>query len=250
MNDAQRIKEIQDRTLAPGASFNFRCLQCGQCCRHREDLILSPMDVYRIARELEIQPAQVYDWYCDSHIGQESYLPVLRLAPVGEDLHCPLLTTNGLCSVHKAKPAACALYPLGRYVAPQESCTVQYYLQKVPCGDHRRTVTVREWLKDFDMATEDEAFLRWQQVQVALYEKLQIYVQDGDMLTVLAANHLIRFLLYFCYDVAEPFGPQFEEQVEAVMEIIDHPTSIRRTARRHMGFANWLRLKQAAKLQQ
>lgn len=245
-----KIKEIQERTLALDAPFNFQCVQCGQCCRHREDLILSPMDIYRLARELEITPEKVYDWFCDSHLGQSSYLPVVRLAPVGEDLHCPLLDANGLCSVHKGKPAACALYPLGRYVSPQESSKVQYYLQTVPCGDRQNTVTVREWLQGFDMAAEDETFLRWQQTQVALYEKLQGYVKENDMLTVSAAGYLIRLLLYFCYDMSEPFGPQFESQVEAVMGIIDHPASVRRSARKHMGWANWLRLKKAAKLQE
>lgn len=247
MNDTQRVEDIQESTLALDTSFTFRCAQCGQCCRHREDLILSPMDIYRLAKALTIQPAQVYDWFCDAHIGHSSYLPVIRLAPVGEDLHCPLLDANGLCSVHTSKPAACALYPLGRYISPQEGGKVQYYLQPVPCGDHRHSVTVKEWLKDFDIDAEDKTFLQWHQIQIALYEKLLVYVKNNDMLTVAAANHLIRALLYFCLDTAEPFGPQFKKQVDAIMGIIDYPASIRRSARRHMGFVNWLRLKKAAR---
>lgn len=247
MNDTKRVEDIREHTLALDSSFKFWCAQCGQCCRHREDLILSPMDIYRLAKALSIQPTQVYDWFCDAHIGQSSYLPVIRLAPVGEDLHCPLLDANGLCSVHTSKPAACALYPLGRYISPQEGGKVQYYLQPVPCGDRRHSVTVREWLEDFDIDAEDKTFLQWQQIQVALYEKLMVYVENNDMLTVMAANQLIRPLLYFCYDTAEPFGPQFEKQIDVIMGIIDYPASIRRSARRYMGFANWLRLKKAVR---
>lgn len=32
--------------------FRFHCNQCGQCCRNREDILLSPYDLNRIALAL------------------------------------------------------------------------------------------------------------------------------------------------------------------------------------------------------
>ena len=68
--------------LARDAHFSFACNGCGDCCRGREDIVLSGFDLWRIAARLRLPPQIVARGYCRASIGTVSHLPVLRLAPV------------------------------------------------------------------------------------------------------------------------------------------------------------------------
>ena len=57
------IENIDSMTVGLDDTFKFHCDQCGKCCTHREDIILSPMDVFRLSRELNITPVEFYkEW--------------------------------------------------------------------------------------------------------------------------------------------------------------------------------------------
>lgn len=81
--------------LERDTQFRFACAGCGNCCRGREDIVLSGYDLWRIAARLRLSPQIVARGYCRSSIGRVSNLPVLRLAPVKENRNnCPFLTEN------------------------------------------------------------------------------------------------------------------------------------------------------------
>lgn len=42
-----KIVELEDR-------FEFHCTQCGKCCTNREDILLTPRDLFRAAKELNM----------------------------------------------------------------------------------------------------------------------------------------------------------------------------------------------------
>ena len=44
------MEEIKSMTVGLDDTFKFHCDQCGKCCTHREDIILSPMDISRWPR--------------------------------------------------------------------------------------------------------------------------------------------------------------------------------------------------------
>lgn len=75
--------------LKPGQSFRFHCDQCGDCCRHRKDIILTPFDLNRIARHFGTTPKAIVDRYCIVYIGDSSRFPVVLLKPEGKDEACP-----------------------------------------------------------------------------------------------------------------------------------------------------------------
>lgn len=114
------LQEIADHidqmTVSLNDTFQFHCTQCGKCCIHREDILLSPYDLYKIARELQLEPIEVCKRYCESYIGNHSRMPIVRLMPQGAVQRCPFLK-NQKCSIHKAKPAVCAMFPVGRYIS-------------------------------------------------------------------------------------------------------------------------------------
>ena len=113
MSLEKMIENIDSMTVSLDDTFKFHCDQCGKCCTNRENIILSPMDVFRLSRELNITPVEFYKEYCVFNIGENSRIPIIRLASVGRDRHCVLLKDRK-CSVHKVKPAVCGMYPLGR----------------------------------------------------------------------------------------------------------------------------------------
>lgn len=53
----ERLKDIVDNLesmiIGLDEPFKFHCDMCGKCCIHREDILLSPRDIYNMSKELE-----------------------------------------------------------------------------------------------------------------------------------------------------------------------------------------------------
>ena len=129
--------------------FCFACAGCGDCCRGREDIVLSGFDLWRIAARLRLPPQIVARGYCRASIGQVSHLPVLRLAPVKENRsNCPFLTENH-CAIHDAEPLVCALYPLAQEISREGQ--VSYFLQPTGCGGQVIEARVQDYLSRYDV---------------------------------------------------------------------------------------------------
>lgn len=228
MDREELLANIENMTVGLDDTFKFHCTQCGKCCTYREDIILSPRDIYKMSKELNMHPVAFFNTYCRSHIGDVSRIPIVRLNSVGSDARCPLLKNNK-CSVHKVKPAVCALFPLGRYIAADarkdvssqmEEAEVKYLLQPLECGDESETHTVRDWLSGFDIALEDEFFIKWNTMIQKLGEVLKKQETKQDMLAMMEIWAVTRVVMYLKYDTAKPFMPQFEENCEGMMELL------------------------------
>lgn len=114
-----RLKEIVDNfdqmKIGLDEPFKFHCTMCGKCCIDREDILLTPRDIYNMSKELGLNPRDFFIAYCENYIGSDSRMPIVRLKPRGSIKRCPLLKDRK-CSVHKAKPAVCAMFPIGRCI--------------------------------------------------------------------------------------------------------------------------------------
>ena len=112
-----RLKEIVDNfekmKIGVDEPFKFHCTMCGKCCIHREDILLTPKDLYNMAKELKITPNDFVSQYCDVYVGEASRIPIVRIQPRGTIKRCPLLKDRK-CAVHNAKPTVCAMFPIGR----------------------------------------------------------------------------------------------------------------------------------------
>lgn len=229
MNLEDLAANIDSMTIGLDDTFKFHCRRCGMCCLNREDILLSPMDIYKMAKELKLTPTQFFAQYCQTHIGDNSRMPIISLQPVGDEMRCPLLK-NHKCSVHKVKPSVCALYPLGRYISLSKdeysaegvaNSEVKYLIQPIECGDNSQTHTVREWLADFDIKLEDEAFIRWHQTIAKIGDKIHELEKKWDMMTMMEVWFMIRVFLYERYDTDQPFMPQFEENAGIVTHMLE-----------------------------
>jgi Fe-S-cluster containining protein len=104
MNSIKEIKEqLGYEEIGLDDTFVFHCTQCGKCCIHRDDILLSPKDLFNIAKKFQITPENALEQYCETYIGSNSRFPVVRLKPQGSVKRCPLLKDRK-CLVHDVKP--------------------------------------------------------------------------------------------------------------------------------------------------
>jgi len=82
--------------------FSYQCMACGRCCRDKV-ITLSPYDVIRIAEAAGVASSAAVERYT---IRRGS---ILRFAEGGG---CAALE-GARCTVHRGRPLACRLYPLG-----------------------------------------------------------------------------------------------------------------------------------------
>lgn len=219
------LNEFEKNQLGPDEPFKFHCTMCGKCCIKREDILLNPRDMYNLAKELGMTPHEVMNTYCETYIGSDSRLPVVRLKPRGEIRRCPLLKDRK-CSIHNSKPTVCALFPIGRGIAGEKgnihSLTVKdirYFFSEPGCGDDSETHTVREWLGEFGLSPEDEFFIKWQK---CLFELSMCFCRlekklGADMGPIWS---LTGSILYLMYDMEKPFEPQFSAHLGELHKLI------------------------------
>lgn len=240
MNREEMFQNIESFTVRLEDTFKFHCTQCGKCCVNRDDIMLSPMDIFKIAKELKISPHAFFYKYCTRVIGCNSRVPIIMLRPVGKNHRCPLLKNNK-CAVHNVKPAVCGMFPLGRYIAtsPEDynkegfaGSEVKYLLQPIECGDDSETHTVREWLSEFDISLEDKAFVRWHQAIAEISSILQALEKKWDPFTMMEVWFVVQITLYQNYDTEKAFMPQFEENIAGVLDILQDIPRIKEAVRR------------------
>ena len=230
MTKEELAKRMDEITLGLDDTFQFRCDRCGKCCRDREDILLSPRDIYKMSKHLGITPLQFYHQYCISHIGPSSRVPIVRLEPQGEHMVCPLLKGNS-CSVHAVKPSVCALYPLGRYMKIDKEdfnagtlggASVQYLLQDdVDCGDKTETHTVREWLAGFEIAIEDEAFIAWNEALSMFSPRIKEIETRLKPFSQMLLFESMKVGLYLNYRTDREFLPQLRENIKGFQHLLD-----------------------------
>ena len=230
--DDPRLREIVENleSLKIGVDepFRFHCTMCGKCCANREDILLTPKDLFYISKELKKIPGDVVKEFCETYIGSASRFPIVRLYPTGYDKHCPLLNGNK-CSVHAVKPVVCAMFPIGRVLQgsadgpkPEEitSDSVQYIFVKPGCGDDSETHTVREWFEEFGIPMEDEFFVKWQRTLSAASSAIRRFEKGFSPETMNTIWNVVFGLTYLNYDTEQDFTEQFSDNAAKVMKLI------------------------------
>lgn len=225
----ENIEQYNKLRIDVDEPFQFHCTQCGDCCREREDILLTARDLFRIALKLKMEPLEVVKQYGESYVGSPSRLPIVRLRPLGPLKQCSLLKNNK-CLVHDAKPGVCAMFPIGRMlklkpdkehpthmVEPQ----IEYICTHPGCGDDSESHTVREWLDSFGIDLEDAFFIEWSQTLTELSVALQKAENYANEKTMLQLWNAVFICLYLNYDISESFYPQFRSNLEKIFQILE-----------------------------
>ena len=217
------MESIENRQMKMDDILPFSCTHCGGCCVPQEEILISPLDLFRLAKELGLTAEQFMDQYAECYIGESSRMPIVRVAPKGETRRCPLLKNNK-CSVHAVKPSVCRLYPLGRSLhyewdeqekPDMEKSEVIYFHSGCFCGSQSGHQTVREWLEEFHLLEDESFFIRWSQVVAEtsrFLRKLEKMVKRQDVMSM--AWDMVCVILYTQYDIGKEFLTQFDRNVE------------------------------------
>jgi hypothetical protein len=215
MYDAQTILNLPK--LGMDDTLTFSCTRCGRCCRDRDDVLLTPLDLFKIANHLNMKIGEVMEQFCDCYEGQNSKIPVVRIKPKSYQQTCPFLK-KGICQIHSVKPTICALFPLGR-MTNFETDEFMYFVQPAKCGKAGRERTIRDWLDEFSLLEEEHITILWHkklaEVSLALHEVYEkIDFNHGRI------NGFLLSTLYIMYDLEQEFLPQFERNLEKTSSIV------------------------------
>lgn len=144
----------------PDEPLNFKCSSenpCfNECCRDLHQN-LTPYDILRLKRNLNISSQTFIRKYTALHYGPESGLPILTFKPNPDTGHeCPFVSPEG-CTVYEDRPASCRMYPLARAIARSRGtgelgeffALIQEPHCKGFCQESGQTV--KEWLKGQDV---------------------------------------------------------------------------------------------------
>ena len=214
-----RAEEDDFPVLAKTDSFAFACNGCGDCCRGREDIVLSGYDLWRICARLRLPPQIVLRAFCRSYVGQNSLLPVVRLQPLrAEKDNCPFLS-GGRCSIHDAEPLVCALFPLGQQIGLDG--TVTYFAQPVDCGGRPQSAVVGDYLARYGIESREAVDAQWALCCIGLSHRVRALAKTaGDIQLKLLQRRICRGL-YLDYDFAVPYEPQFAAQRRKLETLLD-----------------------------
>ncbi len=228
----QRLQTIVDNfdrmKIEPDTPFKFHCTQCGKCCINREDIMLSPFDLFRASKELGMTPQDFVKTYCETYLGESSRMPIVRILPRGSIKRCPLMKDRK-CSIHKSKPTVCAMFPIGRVLRieadkldekPVSADQIEYIFTYPGCGDNSETHTVREWLGAFGIPLQDEFFAKWQDVILHLGPMIQKCIDQFSEETVNRVITLAFVKLYLDYDTNKDFFPQFVANTGFIQQLM------------------------------
>ncbi len=111
---------MQDQILPLTARtiFRFTChagVSCfNKCCRDLQQF-LTPYDILRLRKHLDISSAEFLKAFTTRHTGSQSGLPVITITSLSRGDACPFVSATG-CTVYENRPTSCRMYPLARAI--------------------------------------------------------------------------------------------------------------------------------------
>jgi Fe-S-cluster containining protein len=112
---------VDKRQLAEGETFSFTChpgVPCFNSCCADVNIVLTPVDVLRLARRLGMNTRDFLETHTSNPITKDLQLPIVMLKMSGQEgKPCPFVGEQG-CTVYEDRPWACRMYPLGMAIPP------------------------------------------------------------------------------------------------------------------------------------
>ena len=112
-------------------SFNFKCNQCGNCCKDK--IPFTFYDIYKLAIHFKISIKDFLIKY-SGEIDISESVPLIYIKK-NENGYC-IFADDKKCMIHDNKPTTCLLYPLGRVATKGKT---EYILVDVDCLKDMKT---------------------------------------------------------------------------------------------------------------
>ncbi|MBF0610209.1 MAG: YkgJ family cysteine cluster protein [Magnetococcales bacterium] len=153
-------------------TFKFRChpgVSCFNECCSKIEIILTPYDMLRLRRRLNLDAEAFLYEYADPSLNQKGQLPMAMLRMDASTGKCPFNTPEG-CSVYEDRPVTCRYYPIGlalMHKQQSEGDESFYFLIKEDfCKGHLedKQWSVAQWRQDQGSDGYDQHNQEWMDV--------------------------------------------------------------------------------------
>ncbi len=201
-------KLLQDAILAnrprlgPNDTFKFSChpgVSCFNKCCGNVNIFLSPYDVLRMKRRLNMTSEEFLSKYVLLPVNKEMKSPIVLLKMNDDEAKsCPFLVKEG-CSIYTDRPWPCRMYPLGMAAqrdTPDGWQGERFYflLQEEGCkgfDEARDTWKVSDWLENQGLDEYDPWGEQFKELS------LHKFFEDGGVLSPEKMNMMFTA----CYDL-------------------------------------------------
>jgi len=195
----------------------FQCQRCGECCRDRASapIILTGYDMYKLAGALGMRSTMELLETRIVTVTPDCGLPTCVLSVTPEGACC--LLNGSDCAVHDAKPAVCALYPLGRIYDAEEG----HYTYVQPQGNHcagsgkGHAMDAMRWLEG--MKEEKRFYAAYEQAYV---EALKSFLEITNEHYLERAFYRTVWALFGGFSPRKEFLPQLTENMRGLRPLL------------------------------
>ncbi len=159
------------------AKFNFRChkdIQCFTKCCSNIDILLTPYDIVRLKKRLNLTSDLFLEAYTYTDIDPATSHPNAMLKMnADKDRTCLFLSDEG-CQVYTDRPANCRYYPVGQGTMKKdgkdgpETEEFYFFVREDHClgYDEDKQWTVRSWREDQGVDDYDKINSTWKALQL------------------------------------------------------------------------------------
>jgi hypothetical protein len=172
LSDILPTSPVQPVKLSLNDTIQFRCHQqiaCfNECCK-RIDILLTPYDILRLKRRLQLTSNEFLATYTVPYEMDNQGMPGVKIRTADANPACPFLRPEG-CSVYEDRPSACRYYALGLLAMRQQGSPTDenaYFLVKEEhCLGHQepRTISIRDYRNEQGVDLYDEMNHEWRQI--------------------------------------------------------------------------------------
>ncbi len=165
---------VQPTMLGEKTSLKFSChrgVKCWNACCSNIDIPLTPYDVLRLKKRLDMPSGDFLKQYSVPFEMDKDGMPGIKLKPVENGTACQFMTPEG-CGVYEDRPTACRYYPVALMTMRRSDEYVDrsaYAMVKEKhCLGHfeNKTQTIEQYRTEQGVTEYDEKAHAWRQLVV------------------------------------------------------------------------------------
>jgi Fe-S-cluster containining protein len=236
----------EKRQLAEGETFSFTChpgVPCFNSCCADVNIVLTPIDVLRLARRLGMHTREFLETHTSNPITKDLQLPIVMLKMADDEGNpCSFVGDRG-CTVYEDRPWACRMYPLAMAIPPARAGEHPEPLFFVFEDDHcegRSQVNCQEWTAQ--SWRDDQGIEEREELEAGFRALVSHPWFIGGRTLDPKRMHMFYTA---CYDLdtfrsfvfESSFRDRFEVEPEVLEEIKTHDEALLRFAFRWLRFA-------------
>jgi Fe-S-cluster containining protein len=153
-------------------TIRFRChrgVACWNACCSNIDISLTPYDIVRLKRRLDITSTEFLERYTVPYEMEKDGIAGVKLKPVDGGAACRFMGEEG-CGIYTDRPTACRYYPVALLsLRKQDECTDREsyaMVKEAHCLGHRepREITIDAYRAEQGLPEYDELARGWRQL--------------------------------------------------------------------------------------